>query len=73
METILVIAYLLGGQIIDTEVLDAASMEECLTTKHNALSGTTPVTTRYSDKVKIKAECQFRDRAAALKTPLSHM
>ena len=73
METVLVIAYLLGGQVIDTEVLEAANMEQCQETKHNALSGTTPVTTRYSDNVKITAECQFRDRTAGLRTPHSHM
>lgn len=73
METVLVIAYLLGGQVIDTEVLDAANMEQCQATKNNALSGRTPVTTRYGDDVKIAAECQLRDRTASLKIPQSNM
>ncbi len=73
METVLVIAYLLGGQVIDTEVLDAANMEQCEATKHNALTGTTPVTTRYGNNVTISAACQYRDRTAGLKIPHSHM
>ncbi len=67
METVLVIAYLLGGQVIDTEVLEAANMEQCQATRHNALTGTTPVTTRYGDNVKIAAQCQLRDPTAGLK------
>ncbi len=73
METVLVIAYLLSGQVIDTEVLEAANMEQCQATKHNALTGTTPVTTRYGNNVTIAAECQLRDRTAGLKVPHSHM
>ena len=52
MEAVLVIAYLLGGQIIDKEVLEASNIQECERTKHVALTGTTPVTTRYGDNVK---------------------
>ena len=44
MKTVLVIAYLMGGHVIDTERLDAASMEECEKTRQAALSGVTPVT-----------------------------
>lgn len=58
MKTVLVIAYLMGGHVIDTETLDAASMEECLQTRRNALSGVTPVTTRYGAEVRISAECK---------------
>lgn len=58
MKTVLVIAYLMGGRVIDTETLDAASMEECRQTRHNALTGVTPVTTRYGADVQISAECK---------------
>ena len=58
MKTVLVIVYLLGGHVIDTETLDAASMKECEQTRHNALSGVTPVTTRYGADVHISAECK---------------
>ena len=58
MKTVLVIAYLLGGHVIDRETLDSASMEECEQTRHNALSGVTPVTTRYGPDVQILAECK---------------
>lgn len=52
MKTVLVIAYLMGDHVIDTERLDAASMEECVKTRQAALSGVTPVTTRYGAEVK---------------------
>ena len=58
MKTVLVIAYLMGGHVIDTERLDAASMEECVKTRQAALSGVTPVTTRYGVEVQISAECR---------------
>ena len=58
MKTVLVIAYLMGGHVIDTETLDAASMEECAKTRRTALSGVTPVTTRYGADVQISAECR---------------
>ena len=38
MKTVLVIAYLMGGHVIDTERLDAASMEECVKTRQVALT-----------------------------------
>lgn len=58
MKTVLVIAYLLSGQVIDTETLDAANMDECKITKQRALAEKTPVTTRYGSNVKISAECR---------------
>ncbi len=58
MKTMLVIAYLMGGHVIDTETLDAANMEECNMTKQRALSENTPITTRYGSGVKISAECK---------------
>ena len=58
MKTVLVIAYLMGGHVIDTEMLDAATMDECAKTKQTALTGITPVTTRYSADVQISAECR---------------
>jgi hypothetical protein len=54
----LVIAYLMGGHVIDTETLDSANMEECKVTKQRALSENTPITTRYGSDVKISAECR---------------
>ena len=68
MEAVLVIAYLLGGQIIDKEVLEASNIQECERTKHVALTGTTPVTTRYGDNVKIKAECRKVERSAEIRS-----
>jgi len=73
MKTVLVIAYLLSGHVIDTETFDAASMEECQRTRHNALTGVTPVTTRYGAGVQISAECKrFSDgeRSLAPRPPL---
>jgi hypothetical protein len=64
MKTVLIIAYLMGGHVIDTEILDAASMEECRKTRQTALSGKTPVTTRYGSDVKISAECRPAPTAA---------
>jgi hypothetical protein len=58
VKTILVIAYLMGGHVIDTETLDAANMDECKETKRLALSGNTPVTTRYGSNVKVSADCR---------------
>jgi hypothetical protein len=67
MKTLLVIAYLAGGHVIDTETLDAASMAECRQTRQNALTGVTPVTTRYGADVQITAECKtLSDTEAAL-------
>jgi hypothetical protein len=66
MKTVLVIAYLMSGHVIDTERLDAASMEECEKTRQAALSGVTPVTTRYDAEVQISAECR---RASAVAEP----
>ena len=58
MKTMLVITYLMGGQVIDTDTLDAANMDACRETKRLALSENTPVTTRYGSNVKILAECK---------------
>ena len=58
MKTILFIAYLIGGHVIDTETFDAASMEECRKTQQTALLGKTPITTRYGADVQISAECR---------------
>lgn len=66
MKTVLVIAYLLGGHVIDTETLDAANMEECKTTRQMALTEKTPVTTRYGSNVKISAECKQYPNSAEL-------
>ena len=64
MNVALVIAYLIGGQVIDTEILDAANMDECQMTKQNVLKGTTPVTTRYGTNVRINAECKKVEHSA---------
>ena len=58
MKTVLFVAYLMGGHVIDTETFDAASMEECRKTQQTALSGKTPITTRYGADVQISAECR---------------
>lgn len=68
MNAALVIAYIMGGQVIDTEVLEAASMDECRITRQNILSGTNPVTTRYDNKVMINAECRKVERSAGLRS-----
>lgn len=71
MKTVLIIAYMMGGNVIDTERLDAANMAECQATKNNALSGSTPVTTRYGSDVKISAECQPLNQSADMIPPAS--
>jgi hypothetical protein len=58
MKTVLIISYLMGGHIIDSESLDAANMGDCDVTKRLALSENTPVTSRYGSNVKISAECK---------------
>jgi hypothetical protein len=58
VKTMLVITYLMGGHVIDTDTLDAANMDSCRETKRLALSENTPVTTRYGSNVKIFAECK---------------
>ncbi len=58
MKTILVISYLMGNHVIDTETLDASNMEECKRTEQLALAENTPITTRFSSKVKISSECR---------------
>lgn len=58
MKTMLVITYLMGGQVIDSNTLDASNMDACKETKRLALSENTPVTTRYGSNVKIIAECK---------------
>ncbi len=68
MNVALVIAYLLGGQVIDTEILDAANMDECQATRQNVLTGTTPVTTRYGNNVRINAECEKVARSAGMRS-----
>ncbi|QGM97209.1 hypothetical protein [Methylocystis parvus] len=67
MKTMLVIAYLMGDHVIDTETLDAANMEACKTTKELALAANTPITTRYGSNVKISAECKQVASAAERK------
>lgn len=59
MKTMLVIAYMMGGHVIDTETLESANMEECKATRQLALGQNTPVTTRYGSNVKISAECRL--------------
>ncbi len=58
MKALLVITYLLGGHIVDTESIDAANMEECRRTKRLALAESTPITTRYDARVKISGSCR---------------
>lgn len=58
MKTMLIITYLMGGQVIDTNTLDAANIDACRETKRLALAENTPVTTRYGSNVKIQAECK---------------
>jgi hypothetical protein len=58
MKAVLVITYLFGGHIVDTNRFDAANIEECNRTKKLALSANTPITTRYSSRVAISAECK---------------
>ena len=62
------IAYLLGGQMIDIEVLEDSNIQECERTKHAALTGATPVTTRYGKNVQIKAECRKVERSAEIRS-----
>ena len=66
MKTVLVIAYLMSGHVIETETLDAANLEECKVTKQMALSENTPITTRYGSDVKISAECRQVSSSAEL-------
>jgi hypothetical protein len=58
MKTVLIIAYFLGGHIIDSESLDATNMDDCNTTKRLALAENTPITSRYGSNVKVSAECK---------------
>jgi hypothetical protein len=58
VKTILVIAYLMSGHVIDTQTLDATNMDACKVTKRLALGENTPITTRYGLNVKILAECR---------------
>ena len=71
MKTILVIAYLAGGHVIETETLDAANMAECQMTKQNVLSGVNPITTRYGADVKISADCRPLNQSADMLPPTS--
>lgn len=65
MKTVLVIAYLLGGNVIDTETIDSANMDECKLTRQMSLGEKTPVTTRYDSNVKISAECKQYPNSAS--------
>jgi hypothetical protein len=67
VKTTLVIVYLMGGHVIDSETLDATNMDACKVTKRLALSENTPITTRYDPKVKISAECRQVANSAELK------
>lgn len=58
MKAVLVITYLLSGQIVNTESIDSANMEECRRTKRLALAKSTPITTRYDARVKISGSCR---------------
>jgi len=66
VKTLLVIAYMMGGQVIDTDVIENASMEECQMTKKEALAGKTPITTSHGLDVKISAECKPQLASAGL-------
>jgi hypothetical protein len=66
LEVVLVITYILSGQVFDKEVLEAANMQECQATKRHALTGVTPVTTRYGKNVGISAECQEVKKSAGV-------
>lgn len=56
--TMLAIAYIMGGQVIESQTLETANMEECRLTKRLALSENTPITTRHGSNVKVSAECR---------------
>ena len=64
MKTLLVITYLLSGQIIDTDVFENISLAECVASKAAALEGINPVTTKHPSHVKIEAECKNEERSA---------
>lgn len=69
VKTVLVIAYLMSGHVIDTETLDAANMEDCKVTRLRALAQNTPITTRYGSDVKISAECKESSSLASSQKP----
>ncbi len=69
MKTVLVIAYLMSGHVIDTETLDATNMEDCKITRQRALAENTPITTRYGSDVKISAECKEYSSLASSQKP----
>ena len=68
MKTMLVIAYMMGAQAIDTEVIENATMEECQATKSMALDGSNPITTKHGPQVHILAECHKDEATASLAT-----
>ena len=69
MKTLLVVAFMMGGQVIDTDVIENASMEECQMTKKEALNGKTPITTSHGQDVKVTAECKPDLASASLNKP----
>lgn len=73
MKTLLVITYILSGQIIDTDFFENISMEECIAAKTAALEGVNPITTKHPSHVKIVAECKKDERSARLNSPDSSM
>jgi hypothetical protein len=58
VKAILFISYLIGGNVIDTQTLDASNIDECKISKQLALAENTPITTRYGSTVRITAECR---------------
>ena len=66
MKTLLIVAYMMGAQVIDTEVIENATMEECQATKSMALEGSTPITTKYGPQVNLFAECRKDEATASL-------
>lgn len=66
MKTLLVITYLLSGQIIDTDVFENISLAECVASKAAALEGVNPITTKHPSHVKIGAECKYEELSTRL-------
>ena len=73
MKFLLVVTYLLSDQIIDSDIFENISLEECLNSKKAALEGITPITTKHASNVKIEAECRKDERSASLNNHLSRI
>ena len=73
MKTLLIVAYMMGAQAIDTDVIENATMEECQATKSMALDGPNPITTKHGPQVHILAECHKDEATASLTTQQQKM